>query len=160
MAKYLVVAHQTVGRRELLDRLRVISAEDTTAWFTVLVPATDPAHLLVWEAGTASEIAQRKAKDARRILTEAKLHVTRTAVGAASPVQAIEDELGAHPSTYASVILCTMPAGVSRWLGLNVIDEAAARLTVPFEHIVAGDVYESLVEDILDPRGGAQGGPR
>src|SRR5688500_15845918 len=111
MARYLVVAHQTVGRPELLDRLKAIASHDATAWFTVLVPATDPSHLLVWEDGNAREIAERKAQTAQQLLSKFMLHVTRVAVGNASPISAIEHELRAYPGTYASVILCTLPPG-------------------------------------------------
>ena len=157
MARYLVVAHQTVGRPELLDRLKAIAGDDTTAWFTVLVPATDPSHLLVWEAGDARDIAQRKAQTARDVLSQAKLHVTRTAVGDASPVVAIEEELRAHPGAHASVILCTLPAGVSRWLGLNVVEEAVERLKLPIEHVVAGDVYDATLDSLANPGPGEPG---
>lgn len=149
MAKYLVVAHQTIARRELLGRLRTIAAKDAAAWFTVLVPATEPSHLLVWEEGDAQEIAHHKVREARRVFKEAMLHVTRIAIGDASPAKAIADEFSAHPHTiYDSVILCTLPPGVSRWLGLNVVEETAARLKLPIEHIVAGDVYDSVLEEL------------
>lgn len=150
MAKYLVVAHQTIARRELLERLRAIAAEDTAAWFTVLIPATEPSHLLVWEEGNALEVAHHKVRVARQVFKDAMLHVTRIAIGDASPTTAIEQELAEHPSTYEKVILCTLPPGVSRWLGLNVLDETARRLNVPVEHIVAGDVYDDLLESLRE----------
>ena len=150
MAKYLVVAHQTVARRELLDRLMAIAAHDETAWFTLLVPATHPSHLLVWESGTAREIAERRIEEAKRAFNEAGLHLTRASVGDSAPVRALREDLDAHPDTYASIIFCTLPPGVSKWLGLNVIDEVAEFLDAPVEHIVAGEAYDDLLETVSE----------
>jgi hypothetical protein len=150
MAQYLVIAHQTIARRELLDRLVAIAAQDQTAWFTLLVPATHPEHLLVWEAGTAREIAERRVEEAKGVFRDAKLHLTRASVGDSAPMRALREELEDHPSTYASVILCTLPPGVSKWLGLNVLDEVAYLLNVPVEHIVAGEAYDDLLETVRD----------
>ena len=139
MAGYLVVAHQTVGSSELRDRLARIAHSDPEAEFKLLIPATDPSHLLVWEAGDAEVIAERRASEARDKLTQAGLRITGTAVGDPSPVRAIEDELREHPGAHDSVILCTLPPGMSHWLGLDVANEA--EIGIPVEHVVAGGPY-------------------
>jgi hypothetical protein len=141
MAGYLVVAHQTVGSAELRDRLTRIAHQDPEAAFTLLIPATDPSHLLVWEAGDPQAIAERRATEARDKLTQAGLRISGTAVGDASPLQAIEDELREHPGAHDSVILCTLPPGMSHWLGLDVASETEERLDIPVEHVVAGGPY-------------------
>jgi hypothetical protein len=46
MAKYLVVAHETVTNPELLDQLRALQKDDEQAEFVLLVPATPVRHLL------------------------------------------------------------------------------------------------------------------
>lgn len=150
MAKYLVVAHQTIARRELLDRLEVIAAADETAWFTLLVPATHPQHLLVWEPGTGREIAERRVEEAKGVFRDAKLHLTRASVGDSAPMRALREELDEHPDTYASVIFCTLPPGVSKWLGLDVLAEVSDFLKIPVEHIVAGAAYDDLLETVSE----------
>jgi hypothetical protein len=141
MAGYLVVAHQTVGSSELRDRLTHIAHHDPAAEFTLLIPATDPSHLLVWEAGDPRAIAERRAAEASERLREAGLRIKGTAVGDPSPYKAIEDELRTHPGVHDSVILCTLPPGMSHWLGLDMAGEAEQRLEVPLERMVAGTAY-------------------
>jgi hypothetical protein len=139
MAGYLVVAHQTVGSVELRDRLTRIAHTDPAAEFKLLIPATEPSHLLVWEAGDPQVIAERRATEARDKLTKAGLRISSAVVGDASPVRAIEDELREHPGVHDSVILCTLPPGMSHWLGLDIDSEGD--IDIPVEHVVAGGPY-------------------
>ncbi len=57
MAKYLLVAHQTAERQELLDAAKELAAQDGHAKFTLLVPATPVGDLLTWEEGETKEVA-------------------------------------------------------------------------------------------------------
>lgn len=141
MAEYLVVAYQTATSAELRDHLAHLAHADETACFTLLVPATDPSRLLVWEPGNAVEIAQAKAEEARALLEAASLTIVRTQVGDASPIIAIDEELAAHPGVHAQVILCTLPPGFSHWLGVDAPAVASQQFEVPVVHIVAGTAY-------------------
>src|ERR671910_642242 len=47
MARYLVVAHQTVTSPELVKQVRVLREQDKDAEFVLLVPATPVRHLLL-----------------------------------------------------------------------------------------------------------------
>lgn len=141
MGGYLVVAHQTAGSAELVNRLQHIVLEDGAATFTLLIPATEPGHLLIWEAGSPAEIAGRKAEQAQAVLHSHGIEVARTVVGDASPLQAIEDEVAANPGQHSTVILCTLPPGISNWLGLDVPDEAGRSFGIPVEHVTAGSAY-------------------
>jgi hypothetical protein len=138
---YLVVAHQTAGSAELVNRLLHIVLEDGAATFTLLIPATEPGHLLIWEAGSPTEIAGRKAEQAQALLQSRGIEVARTIVGHASPLQAIEDEVVANPGEHSTVILCTLPPGISNWLGLDVPDEAGRSFGIPVEYVTAGSAY-------------------
>jgi hypothetical protein len=109
MGSYLLVAHQTAESEELLSAARELHREDPTARFVMLVPATPVGHMLAWEEGETREVARRAADSARERLQEHGLDVVEAAIGDADPVHAIGDELS------------TLPAGVSRWLGLDVI---------------------------------------
>ncbi len=123
MARYLVVAHQTVGSPELRDQVLELKREDPAAEFTILVPATPPANLLVWEEGEAMEIARRRAEESQGSLEQAGLRVAATRVGDHEPFQAIGDELAEHGG-YRAIVISTFPPGVSRWLKMDVVSRA------------------------------------
>ena len=64
MGKYLLVAHQTAERQELLDAAKELVAKDSRARFTLLVPATPAGDLLTWDEGETKEIARARAQSA------------------------------------------------------------------------------------------------
>jgi len=100
-----------------------LSREDPVAEFTVLVPATPPSNLLVWEEGEAKEIARQRAEQSQRSLEQAGLKVDAARVGDHEPLQAIGDELEAHRG-YQAMVISTFPAGVSRWLKMDLVSRA------------------------------------
>jgi hypothetical protein len=123
VAGYLVVAHQTADSPELREQLLALTREDSVAEFTVLVPATPPSNLLVWEEGEAKEIARQRAEESQRSLEQAGLRVDAARVGDHEPLQAIGDELEAHRG-YKVIVISTFPAGVSRWLKMDLVSRA------------------------------------
>ena len=135
MAKYLVVAHQTALSPDLQRTVKVLMAKDPAAEFTVLVPEAD--HLpSTWE-GERVNVARQRADAAKASLEEtAGARVVRTAVGAPEPLQAIADELSANPG-YNTLVICTLPAGVSRWLKLDLVHRAERKFHLPVVHVVA-----------------------
>jgi len=137
MARYLAVAHQTADSPELIDRLRTLASDDSTAELVLLVPATPIQHLLTWVEGEAKAAAGRAADIARGRLEEAGLKVIRASVGDESPILAIEDELREHPAYYDAIVICTFPPGKSRWLGLDLPHQVERRFSLPIIHVVA-----------------------
>jgi hypothetical protein len=121
MRSYLLVAHQTAQSEELLSAARDLHREDPTCQFVMLVPATPVAHMLVWEEGETREVAQRAADLARARLEEHGLNVVEATIGDADPVHAIGDELRKSRRAFGAIVLSTLPAGLSRWLGLDII---------------------------------------
>jgi hypothetical protein len=137
MARYLIVAHQTAGSPELLERVKELAAADPAAEFTLLVPATPTDHLLHnWEEGEARQLARRRAEEASRRLTEAGLNVTAARIGSHAPLDAISDELLARPG-YERIVLSTFPPGISRWLKGNLPAILRRRTRLPVDHVVA-----------------------
>jgi len=120
MPTYLIVAHQTAESEELLEQARALTGRHPDAQFTLLVPATPPASLLVWEEGTITEIAERQVGVARERLAAAGIKVTEARVGDADPFLAVDDELRRQPD-YAGVLVSTLPPGISRWLRMDLI---------------------------------------
>ena len=137
MPRYLIVAHQTAESAELLERARALMQDHPDADFTLLVPATPANTLLLWEEGTTTEVAERRAGSARERLVAAGVNITEARVGDADPYLAVDDELRRQPG-YAGVLVSTLPAGISRWLGLDLISRVE-RLCKGMEvmHVVA-----------------------
>jgi len=137
MARYLIVAHQTAGSPELLERVKELAAGDPAAEFTLLVPATPTDHLLHnWEEGEARQLARRRAEEATRRLTEAGVNVTAARIGSHSPLEAVGDELMARPG-YDRIVLSTFPPGISRWLKGNLPAILERRFRLPVDHVTS-----------------------
>jgi hypothetical protein len=137
MARYLIVAHQTAGSPELLERVRALAAADPGAEFALLVPATPTGHLLHnWEEGEARQLARKRAGEAMAALTAAGIPVAAARVGSHSPLEAVSDELQARPG-YDRIVLSTFPPGVSRWLRGNLPAILERRFRLPVDHVVA-----------------------
>ena len=133
MARYLLVAHQTAQSQELLDAAQALKRDDAEAEFVLLVPATPVGNLLVWERGETEEVARRQADQARARLEERDLRVIDARVGDADPVNARSDEF-LEGGRYSAVVISTLPAGMSRWLKLDVISRA--RRTFPRHRVI------------------------
>ena len=135
MSRYLVVTHQTALSPDLQRRVRALVAQDPVAEFTVLVPEV-PGAPVTWEGETV-DAAKQRGEAAKAVLEEAAgARVVRTVVGAPDPVQAIADELAAQPG-YDTLVICTLPPGISRWLKLDLVHRAERRFGLPVVHVVA-----------------------
>ena len=137
MARILIVAHQTAGSPELLERVRALAGADPGAEFTLLVPATPTGHLLHnWEEGEARTLARKRAGEAMATLADAGVPLAAARVGSHSPLEAVGDELQARPG-YDRIVLSTFPRGVSRWLRGNLPAILERRFRLPVDHVVA-----------------------
>ncbi len=137
MAKYLVVAHETVTNPKLLDQLRAIKEDDAQAEFVLLVPATPVRHLLRRVGEHDAEVmAGKRADKARSMFARKGIHLAGARVGAASPADAVDDELRENPG-YAGVVVSTLPKEKSRWLQLDLPRTVESRHGVPVYHVQA-----------------------
>ncbi len=140
MKRYLIVAHQTAESPELAAKVDELVKADTTAEFTILVPATPVQHLLTWWEGEKQAIAEDQGQAAAERLRKAGARVDEVQVGDASPTNAIGDELRRRPGHYAALIVCTLPQGLSRWLQLDLLSQAQRIANVPIIHVEAQPV--------------------
>jgi LmbE family N-acetylglucosaminyl deacetylase len=140
MARHLIVAHQTAGSPELVDRVRQLAERDPEAEFVLLVPATPTSHLLTWEEGEARQLAALRAREASEALRAAGVEVVAARVGSHSPLEAVGDELRAEPG-YAGIVLSTFPPGLSRWLKGDLPNQLRRRYRLPVEHVVAAPAH-------------------
>jgi hypothetical protein len=135
MWRYLIVTHQTALSPELQSKVGALVAEDPDAEFAVLVPEA-AGMTYTWEGETVGHATQQ-AEAAKTLLEEtAHAKVFRTATGVSEPLQAITDELRAQPG-YDSLIICTLPPGISHWLKLHLVHRAQRKFGLPVIHVVA-----------------------
>jgi hypothetical protein len=135
MSKYLVVTHQTALSPALQQTVRSLAAGDAAAEFAVLVPEA-PSGATTWEGETVDGAKQR-AEAAKTLFEDtAQARVFRIAVGARDPLQAIADELLAQPG-YETLVICTLPPGISRWLKLDLVHRAERKFGLRVIHVLA-----------------------
>ena len=138
MARYLLVAHQTADSPELRSKVLELVRRDAEAEFVLLVPATPVGYLLelAGEGRSALAVARKRAQRARELLVEAGARVTATRIGSYDPLRAIEDEL--HYERYDALVISTLPAGLSRWLRMNLPTRLTRRFPeLEIVHVVA-----------------------
>jgi hypothetical protein len=143
---YLVVANQTLGGTAL-ERVVNERAAVESATFHVVVPATEPTDEHPPQTGSAPVNADRRLREALERLTAAGAQATGE-VGAADPMQAIRDALRAQP--YDGLIISTFPAGVSRWVRMDLPHKAAREFNTTVEWIEArtDDADEATVSRV------------
>lgn len=132
MARYMLVANQTVESEELRQAALRIAAGDRTADFTLVVPATRVVRGLMWDEVETKAVAQSRLEAGMRLLRAAGCEIAEGTVGDEDPVLAIEDEL--RRRRYAGIVISTLPPGVSRWLKLDIISRIQRRF--PPERVV------------------------
>ena len=136
MAKYLVVANQTVTNPQLLSELKHVCEEDRDAQFVLVVPATPVRHLLRRDTEDRAEtVARKHAERGRARLADAGLTLADVRVGSGDPVEAVEEAL--HDGEYARVLISTLPGESSRWLKLGLPGTVQSRFGVPVTHVEA-----------------------
>jgi len=132
MPTYLIVANQTLGGAELMEKVRDLIAEGPCD-FHLVVPATPSKDHLTWTEGEARTIAARRLDEGLDRLRNAGANATGE-VGDASPVLAVDDAL-LHRTVDAAIV-CTLPLGVSKWLKLSLPDRIERKHKIPVTHLV------------------------
>jgi hypothetical protein len=135
MRRYLVVAHQTLGSRELLEAMRQQLDQGPCA-FHLVVPEYHGGPGLTWTEARVRAEAAGHLEDARLRFLEAGLAVTGE-VGDASPVDAVADVLRRDGrNAYAGVIVSTLPHSVSKWLRLDAPARIQRNTGMPVIHVI------------------------
>ena len=116
MPAYLIVANQSLGSLALETAIKDrFGAGDAT--FHVVVPATPIPHRMTWDEAEAREAAQDRLQDVLGRLRAMGAEADGE-VGSPDPVAAVTDVIRSR--SFDEIILSTLPAGISRWLGLDV----------------------------------------
>jgi len=131
--RLLVVANETVGGADLLDRIRELSAGANTE-VLVVSPAlnTKLRHLASDEDPARAQAQERLDRSLRRLEQEGI--EASGEVGDGDPLQAIEDGLRTFGAD--QILISTHPEGRSHWLERGVVTGARERFTVPIQHVV------------------------
>lgn len=149
MARYLVVANQTLAGEQLLDEVRRRVAAGPSS-FHVIVPNTrsvdvaplpggpvppGSAHVAVEEEDRrATQIAESRLHQALNQLRAEGVDA-QGELGDPDPLTAIGDAL--HDERYDEIIISTLPSGISRWLGMDLPKRAERRFNVPVTTVTA-----------------------
>lgn len=138
MAKYLVLANQTLGNPTLVAQLEGLARQDPSARFVLVVPATPIRHLLgrARTADGAHAAAAKRADRARNLLTSHGLTVVETRIGPESPVDAVAEVLQTDPD-FAGVVVSTLPGEISRWQKAHVPQTIESQFQLPVHHVTA-----------------------
>jgi GABA permease len=137
MRRYLVVAHKTLGGATLMEHLHHLREADPYCHFHLVVPEQHPTNRS-WSDGQAKAAATARLDEILEVMASMRMGATGE-VGDANPVYAVGSVLRRDgASTYAGIILSTLPRGISRWWLLDVPRRmATAYPQVPLTHLVA-----------------------
>lgn len=169
MRRYLIVANQTLGGQELTDAIHQRMAGGPCQ-FHVLVPATDPKDFYGTVLGAYSGAVTHQTDavaHAHQRLDE-QLALLRDVgaqadgeVGDPDPLKAIGTVL--PKERFDEIILSTLPAGISRWLHMDLHHRLAHHFDLPVTHVEAahpGDHVDETEDQAVDNEGSTRhGGP-
>lgn len=153
MHRYLVVANQTLGGRELREEIRKRAVPGESSFY-VLVPNTRAAHYHVVPAAGGlvpmptiatgyggPDTDEEATQEARERLSRMMADLAESGVeaeghlGSPQPLTAIEEALRDHD--FDEVIVATLPKRVSRWLGSDVPQQVERRFGLPVTTVVS-----------------------
>jgi len=138
VARYLVVANQTLGGATLLETTRA-EAAGRDASFCIVVPASPPRSGFTSTEGQARALADERLRAALSLFRSAGLEVDGE-MGDADPMLAVEDVL--RQNEFDAIVLSTPASGISQWLGVDLPRRMRAAFAKPVLRAV--DVNGSL----------------
>lgn len=134
MTQYLIVTNKTAMAPELHGKVGELAAADPAAEFTILVPDL-PEENYTWEGETVDSARQHAEALMDVLERQVGAKVRRITVGVQDPMQAIANELRAE-DVYDTLLICTLPLGVSQWLRRDLVHQAERKFKRPVIHVV------------------------
>jgi hypothetical protein len=131
--RLLVVANETVGGAELLDRLKLDASGASTEVLVVVPALNSPLKHWVSDEDGARSAARERLETSLEAMRAAGISA-RGEIGDGDPLQAIDDAL----RTFApdELVISTHPEGRSHWLERGVVEAAEERYELPVTHVV------------------------
>lgn len=133
MRSYLIVANQTLASPALSAEVATRIAAGS-ATFHVVVPLTPIVHRLTWDEDESRRAAQERLDALLDHLRSAGA-VASGEIGDPDPIAAVRDAL--RSVDVDEIILSTLPAGISRWLGQDVPSRLRGSVTQPVVVVTA-----------------------
>jgi hypothetical protein len=149
VSRYLIVANQTLAGQELMDEVQR-RATDSSSSFYILVPNTPPGDLPIAPSygATGESVASATESEEHRATLRATARL-RTAIeqigsqGVAAdgeltdpdPIKGIERLL--EREQFDEIIISTLPAGISRWLGMDLPSRVGRKFGLPVTTVTA-----------------------
>jgi hypothetical protein len=137
----LVVANETLGGKQLLERARELKAEQPDLRLVVCVPRSRPRHGNVIYDDAVFQAAQIRIDLARQVLRTLGIEAVGE-VGDPDPYTAAMDAIAEHNPD--EVIVSTFPATTSGWLRRDLVDRIAEAAGLPVQHVVSDIDAEGL----------------
>jgi hypothetical protein len=134
MRSYLVVGNQTLAGPALATVIAERMAQAGPTRFHVVVPATPAQRGFTWDEADARAAAQERLDAFVTHLRTLGAEISGE-VGARDPIEAVEDAL--RSEAFDEIILSTLPAGISRWLGQDVPTRLKQSVLVPVTVVTA-----------------------
>jgi hypothetical protein len=131
--RILVIANETVGGSELLDRIRELGEGAETRVLVVSPALNTPLRHLASDEDPA-RAAARERLDRSLARLEREGIEAYGEVGDGDPLQAIDDALRTFGAD--QIVISTHPEGRSNWLERGVVTGARERYAVPIHHVV------------------------
>lgn len=156
MRRYIVVGSQTLLSARLLRELRARQA-DGPSHFHVVVPAANPHVHAFWTEGEARAVAQNRLDTALDHFRTEGVDATGS-IGDANPADAVADLLlhaGSDHDGFDSVIVSTLPPGLSRWIHQDLPRRIERRVGLPVRHVITpfGDLKPEAKRQLQDAAG-------
>jgi len=126
MRRYLIVANRTLGGHHLIERIEAALAGGPCE-FHVVVPVTDRSTAATDDAQHRLDAQLARLADLAAATTGELAHADPYDATMAALAQRAIDEL----------IVCTLPPGLSRWLGTDLVGRLHRATDLPITHIVA-----------------------
>ena len=127
MKTCLIVANRTLPGDELAGEIRRLITEGECT-FHVVVPLTPVAHAATWEERESTEASGERLSAFLGHLREQGVEAEGE-IGDRDPIQAVRDVLRERPVD--EIVLSTLPAGVSRWLQMDIPSRMGREIDVP-----------------------------
>jgi hypothetical protein len=131
--RILVIANETVGGSELLDRIRELGEGAETRVLVVSPALNTPLRHLASDEDPARAAARERLDHSLARLEREGIEA-RGEVGDGDPLQAIDDALRTFGAD--QIVISTHPEGRSNWLERGVVTGARERYAVPIHHVV------------------------
>ena len=145
MANVLVLANETIGGKNLLDRVRERAGEGGHVHFHVVVPQTRPRHGNVIYDEVVRDSAQVRVDLALEFMRDEGIEGTGE-VGDGDPFNAAMDAI--RERSINEIIVSTLPVTSSGWLRRDLIERLQEDTGLPVEHVVVDLQAEGLPFDV------------